>query len=256
MVPFRPVERVRPEGDPSLLLLCDHALAAVPPEIDLGVPPAEMARHIAYDIGARGVTLALSDAFEAPAILSGFSRLVIDPNRAEDDPTLIMRLYDGAVIEGNRRIDAAERDRRIAAYHRPYHAAIDAAIDAALADGIEPRLISIHSFTPQLRGRAPRPWHVSVLWDRDDRIAGPLIERLRAEDELVVGDNEPYTGRLEGDCMWRHGTLRGLPHALIEIRNDLIADAAGQAAWAALLARCLSDALDLDAPAEDIKERR
>jgi predicted N-formylglutamate amidohydrolase len=194
------------------------------------------------------VTLGLSDLFEAPAILSRYSRLLIDPNRGEDDPTLIMKLYDGSVIEGNRRVDATETARRITAYHRPYHAAIGAALDAAQAEGIAPRLVSIHSFTPQLRGRAPRPWHVGVLWDEDDRIAGPLIERLRAEDELVVGDNEPYSGHLRGDTLWRHGTCRGLPHVLIEIRNDLIADAAGQAAWAALLGRCLADVLDLDLP--------
>lgn len=247
MVPFRPVERARADGEPSLLLLCDHAANAIPPDLgDLGVPEADRARHIAWDVGARGVTLALSDAFEAPAVLAGFSRLVIDPNRGEDDPTLVMQIYDGTVIPGNRGVDAAETARRLAACHRPYHEAIGAQIDRALALGVEPRLISIHSYTPQLRGRAPRPWHVGVLWDRDDRIAAPLLARLREEDELVVGDNEPYSGRLPGDTLWRHGTGRGLPHALIEVRNDLIADAEGQQAWGALLARCLADVLDLD----------
>lgn len=242
-------ELIRRDGDPSLLLLCDHASNALPPDYGtLGLGTADLARHIAWDIGARGVTLGLSDLFEAPAILSRHSRLLIDPNRGEDDPTLIMKLYDGSVIEGNRHVDAAETARRITAYHRPYHAAIAAALDGAQAEGIEPRLVSIHSFTPQLRGRAPRPWHVGVLWDSDDRIAAPLLERLRAEDELVVGDNEPYSGRLRGDTLWRHGICRGLPHVLIEIRNDLIADAAGQAAWTALLGRCLADVLDLDLP--------
>ncbi len=244
---FHPVERARPGGDPSLLLLCDHASNAVPPELgDLGLPRSDLERHIAWDVGARGVTLALSDAFDAPAVLAGFSRLTIDPNRGEDDPTLVMRLYDGSIVPANRHADAAEVERRLALYHRPYHAAVSAAIDAALADGVRPRLVSIHSFTPQLRGRAPRPWHVSVLTDADDRLTGPLIERLRAEDELVVGVDEPYAGHLEGDTLWRHGLSRGLEHALIEVRNDLIADAAGQAAWGALLARCLSDVLDLD----------
>lgn len=243
------VEWIRRDGDPSLLLLCDHASNAVPPELGtLGLGTADLSRHIAHDVGARGVTLALADLFEAPAVLSRVSRLVIDPNRGEDDPTLVMRLYDGSVIEGNRRADAAEVARRLDAYYRPYHRAVGAAIDGSLAQGIEPRLISIHSFTPQLRGRAPRPWHVGVLWDEDDRIARPLIERLRAEDELVVGDNEPYSGRLRGDTLWRHGTCRGLPHALIEVRNDLIADRTGQIAWAELLARCLADVLDLDLP--------
>jgi predicted N-formylglutamate amidohydrolase len=243
------VEWIRRDGDPSLLLLCDHASNAIPPAYGtLGLSDADRCRHIAWDVGARGVTLALADLFEAPAILTRVSRLVIDANRGEDDPTLVMKLYDGSVIEGNRHADADEIGRRIAAYHRPYHATVTAAIEASLAQGIEPRLVSIHSFTPQLRGRQPRPWHVGVLWDEDDRIAGPLIERLRSEDELVVGDNEPYSGRLRGDTLWRHGTCRGLPHVLIEVRNDLIADTAGQQAWGVLLARCLADVLDLDLP--------
>jgi predicted N-formylglutamate amidohydrolase len=247
MMKFDPVEVVRPDGEPSLILLCDHASNAIPPEIGcLGLDPADMQRHIAWDVGARGLTLALSDLFEAPAILARFSRLVIDPNRGEDDPTLIMRLYDGSVIPGNRAVGDAERESRLAAYHRPYHEMIAAAIDRSLAQGVTPRLVSIHSFTPQLRGRAPRPWHVGVLWDRDDRLAAPLISALHAEDELVVGDNEPYSGHLEGDCLWRHGTLRGLPHVLIEVRNDLIGDIEGQQAWAALLGRRLAEALDLE----------
>ena len=256
MTLFQPVERVRTDGDPALLLLCDHASNAVPPELTLGLDAADMARHIAWDVGARGVTLALSELFEAPAVLAGFSRLVIDPNRGEDDPTLLMKLYDGSVVPGNRDAGPEEVARRLDAYWRPYHDAVDAAIDRALAQGVEPRLVSIHSFTPQLRGRAPRPWHVGVLWDRDDRVAAPLIARLREEEELVIGDNEPYSGQLRGDCMWRHGTLRGLPHALIELRHDLIADAEGQQAWGQLLARCLADALDLDLEGADPHVRR
>ncbi len=230
--------RVRP------LLVCDHARNRVPPEIgSLGLPEAEMARHIAYDIGARGVTLGLAARLGCAAVLSTVSRLVVDPNRAEDDPTLVMRLYDGTVIEGNRRLSAHEIERRIVAYHRPYHAAIDRAIDGILAEGAEPALISVHSFTPRLAGRPWRPWHLGLLWDRDDRLLRPLARRLEAEPDLVVGENEPYTGRLEGDCMWRHGTNRGVAHVLIEIRNDLVADRTREEAWAARLAPILSDAL-------------
>ena len=231
-------------GAASILVLCDHATNRVPPSVaggDLGLPAAEMERHIAYDIGARGVSLELARLLDAPALLTRFSRLVIDPNRGEFDPTLLMRLYDGTIIPGNRHADAAERERRLAAWHRPYHQAITAAIDAMLAAGREPVLASIHSFTPRLRGRPPRPWHVGVLWDRDGRIAEPLIARLRAEPDLVVGDNEPYHGALEGDTMFRHGTERGLPHALIEIRQDLIGTPALQAAWAARLAPILAE---------------
>ncbi len=239
-------ELVNSDGDPSLLLLCDHASNRVPQEVrggDLGLPPEDMSRHIAYDVGARGVTLELAKLLDAPAVLSTFSRLVIDPNRGEDDPTLVMKLYDGSIVPGNRHVDGVEVVRRLSDWHRPYHGAVRAAIDRALAAGTSPTLISIHSFTPQFKGRPKRPWQVGVLWDSDPRLAVPLIERLRAERDLTVGDNEPYSGRLAGDCMWTHGTSRGLPHALIEVRNDLISDPEGEAAWARRLAPALRDAL-------------
>ena len=201
--------------------------------------PPTVYRHIAWDVGAAGVSRALAPLLEAPAILSTFSRLVIDPNRGPDDPTLLMKLYDGSIIPANRGAGAEELARRKAAFYDPYHGAITARLDAMEAAGVTPHLISMHSFTPKLRVRPDRPWHVGVLWDRDDRIARPLIERLRAEPDLVTGDNEPYTGQLQGDCMYRHGTCRGLPHVLIEIRNDLIADQADQVAWAERLAPIL-----------------
>ncbi len=248
MSEFHPVERISPgSGEAAmtrLVLVCDHARNAVPPEIgSLGLPEDEMARHIAYDVGARGVTLALAARLGAGAVLSTFSRLVIDPNRGEDDPTLVMRVCDGTVVPGNRHVDAAEIERRKAAYHRPYHAAIQAAVTDVIAAGEAPVLVAIHSFTPQFRGRPWRPWHVGVLWDADARLARPLLAGLHAEPDLVVGDNEPYSGQLRGDTMWRHGTGRGLPHALIEIRNDLIETGEEQGAWAARLAPILRDAV-------------
>lgn len=255
MSPFHPVERISPGSGPMamtrLLLVCDHARNAVPPEIgDLGLAPEDMARHIAYDVGARGVTLGLAARLGAGAVLSTFSRLVIDPNRGEDDPTLVMRLADGSIIPANRHVDAAEIARRIEAYHRPYHAAIRAALDEITAAGAAPVIVSIHSFTPQFRGRPWRPWHVGVLFDLDLRLVRPLLARLRAEPDLVIGENEPYTGQLEGDCMWTHGTSRGLPHALVEIRNDLIETPDDQAAWAARLAPIIRSAVaDMDAAA-------
>jgi len=246
---FHPVEHVSPGSNhmamTGLILLCDHARNAVPPEIgDLGLPPDDMGRHIAWDVGARGVTLGLAARLGAGAVLSTFSRLVIDPNRGEDDPTLVMRLNDGSIIPANRHIGEVEIERRKNVYYRPYHAAIREAIDAVVEAGEMPVLVSIHSFTPQFRGRPPRPWHVGLLWDRDDRLLRPLLARLRAEDGLVVGDNEPYSGQLHGDCMWTHGSGRGLPHVLIEIRNDLIESLDGQAGWAARLAPMIRDAVD------------
>lgn len=228
-----------------LLLLCDHASACVPESVggSLGLPEAEMRRHIAYDIGARGVTLELARLLRAEAVLTRFSRLVIDPNRGEDDPTLVMRLYDGTVVPGNRRVTEAEVERRLELFHRPYHRAVTAAIERMLGEGRTPALVAIHSYTPQLKGRPPRPWHVGVLWHRDGRLALPLMARLRAEG-LCVGDNEPYSGELEGDTMSRHGTARGLPHVLIELRQDLIGTPEAEREWAARLAPILSDVIE------------
>lgn len=242
---FEPVEAVpgAPDGLTRLLLLCDHASNAVPPGIALGLPGADMARHIAWDVGARGVTLGLAEALGAPAILSTFSRLVIDPNRGEDDPTLVMRLYDGSIIPGNARVDAAEKERRLQTLHRPYHDRIRATLDAMEAEGLAPVIVSIHSFTPQLKGRAWRPWHVGLLWDRDTQLVDPLRDALHRDAEICVGDNEPYTGQLQGDCMWQHGTNRDLPHVLIEVRNDLIETPEGQRDWARRLAPMIHEAV-------------
>jgi predicted N-formylglutamate amidohydrolase len=237
-VPFRLID-----GDPAvgILFVCDHASNTLPPEYgNLGLPASEFARHIAYDPGAAAVAIGVARRLDAPAVLSTFSRLLIDPNRGEDDPTLIMQLSDGAVVPGNAIVDGAERARRIARFHEPYHAAIDAAIDRALAIGMPPIIVSVHSFTPVWRGQ-PRPWHAGVLWDRDPRVAQPLLAALRAAKNLVVGDNEPYAGALANDSMYRHGSRRGLAHGLIEIRQDLIGDADGAEAWAERLAAIVSE---------------
>ncbi|HEX8663701.1 MAG TPA: N-formylglutamate amidohydrolase [Beijerinckiaceae bacterium] len=234
-----PVEAIEGSARSGVILLCDHASNVVPPDLgDLGVPPEQFQRHIAYDIGAAAVTRGLARRLGAPALLTTFSRLVIDPNRGRDDPTLVMRLSDGAVVPGNRRVDAAETARRIARFYDPYDAAIDAAVGRAMAGGVVPAIVSVHSFTPSWRGY-PRPWHVGMLWDADQRLARPLLDGLQAEGGLVVGDNEPYDGALAGDTLDRHATRRGLANALIEIRQDLIADEAGAEAWAERFARLL-----------------
>lgn len=238
-----PVETIAGDVASGALILCDHASNAVPPEFgDLGLPPAEFERHIAYDIGAAAVTRALARHLGAPAILTRFSRLVIDPNRGRDDPTLVMRLSDGAIVPGNRDVDEDEVERRIARFYDPYDAAIAAAVDRAWRAGHPPCLVTIHSYTPVWRGR-PRPWHVGILWDMDDRFATPLLRGLAAEPGLVVGDNEPYDGALSGDTVDRHATRRGLANALIEIRQDLIADPDGAAEWSARFGRLLKPLL-------------
>lgn len=230
---------LRLDGDPHILLVGDHASNALPPVYGtLGLPEASFSRHIACDLGIAALAADLSAALNAPAILAGFSRLLIDPNRGEDDPTLVMRLSDGEIIPGNARADAAEIAARIANFHRPYHMAIDHALGRAITAGAEPLLISLHSFTPVWRG-TPRPWHCGVLWAGDRKTANHLLAAFSAEGDLVVGDNQPYSGELEEDCMDRHGTQRGIAHALIEIRQDLLATEKGRAEWTARLSRIL-----------------
>ncbi len=163
----------------------------------LGLPPEQLERHIAYDIGIEWLTRAMARRLGAPAILSRFSRLLIDPNRGPDDPTLVMRVADGALVPGNARIEAAEVEARKARFHAPYHGAIAAVLDAMLARGVAPVIVSLHSFTPVMKGVA-RPWQVGVLWDADPRLPDPLMRLLAAEGDLVVGDNEPYDGALAG----------------------------------------------------------
>lgn len=224
-------------ADRGLLLLCDHASNALPAEYGtLGLPEDQLRRHIAYDIGAAPIVRALSAALGAPAVMTRYSRLLIDPNRGRDDPTLIMRLSDGAVIPGNKRLDAAEREKRVRLYYDPYHAAISAVINQCLAAGSPPALLSLHSFTESWK-EFTRPWHVGVLWSEDARLAKPLLDEFYADADLIVGDNEPYSGHLEGDCLWQHGRNRGLPNAIVEVRQDLIRDEAGQEAWARRLQR-------------------
>ena len=240
---FPPVETIAGQLDSGVLILCDHASNALPPRYgSLGLPPEVFARHIAFDIGAAGVSRALAKALGAPAVLTTWSRLLIDPNRGADDPTLVMRISDRALIPGNARIDAAEVERRRLQFWQPYRDAVSAMIAAMQAAGPAPVIVSMHSFTPVWRGH-PRPWHAGILWDLDDRLARPLIEALTAEGDIVVGDNEPYDGALDGDTMHALGTEKGLAHALIEVRQDLIVDEAGEAAWAARLARVLAPIL-------------
>lgn len=224
------------------LIGCDHASNRVPPSVSggsLGLNDVEMGRHIAYDIGAEGVTRGLVKSLGAAGIVSRFSRLVIDPNRGEDDPTLIMKVYDSTIVPENRSLDGRSRRHRLQSYYRPYHEAF-----ANLARRSDDTLIvTIHSFTPRLNGRAPRPWHIGVLYDpRDERLSRPLLERLNAERDLTVGENEPYAGHLPGDTMDRHALGEGRANALIEIRHDLIATPGDQEKWAARLAPILEAA--------------
>jgi predicted N-formylglutamate amidohydrolase len=225
------------------LVTCDHASNRVPADVgggDLGICAADMGRHIAYDVGAAGLAQALARALDSPCICSDFSRLVIDPNRGEDDPTLVMQLYDGTIIPANRQVDGAEVERRLQALYRPYHAAY-ARLAARQADTV---ILAIHSFTPCLKGRPARPWQVGVLYSHlDAAFSQALIARLAGEADLCIGDNEPYSGHLPGDAIERHALVPGRLNLLIELRNDLIGTAAEQAVWAARLAPILAGVL-------------
>ncbi len=229
-------EIISGRSDAGLILICDHAVSALPANYGtLGLPPEELERHIAVDIGALAMTEEVAQELDAPAIFTKFSRLLIDVNRGLDDPTLVMRISDGVIVPGNRHLDEAERAKRVRLYYEPYHLAIDKMIETCSAAGVPPVLLSIHSFTENWKG-VPRPWHAAILWDRDHRFAVPMLEALRANPGIVVGENEPYDGKLAGDCMWQHGTRRGLAHTIIEVRQDLVRTAEGQKAWARRIA--------------------
>lgn len=234
-------ESIGQEKPGRWVLTCDHASNHVPDWInggDLGLPAEDMERHIAYDIGAAGVTTYLSELLDSPAVLSRFSRIVIDPNRGHNDPTLMRKIYDGSIIPANRYANAAELQRRKDELYFPYHAAIaDAASNIA-----RPVICAIHSFTPQLQNQPRRPWDIGVLYADDDRLASPLIDACRAQG-WCVGDNQPYNGDLPGDAIDQHALQYGRPNILIEIRNDLIEDTASQRLWAERLAPILTETL-------------
>jgi predicted N-formylglutamate amidohydrolase len=234
-------ERIDAPAGP-LIFVCDHASNALPSSYGtLGLEEGAFATHIAYDIGAAGVTRLLARSFAAPAILARWTRLLIDLNRGADDPTLIMQLSDGRMIPGNRTLELSEISARLEKFHAPYHAAIEVEVARSRVAGYVPTIISIHSFTPVWKGIS-RPWEIGILWDRDGRLAGPLLAGL-ARAGFVIGDNQPYSGELENDCLYVHGTMNGLPHVLIEIRQDLIVTNESQNALGLRLEPIIWDAL-------------
>jgi predicted N-formylglutamate amidohydrolase len=235
-----PYSEINPHGRAPFLLVCDHASREFPASLArLGLSDQAARRHIAWDIGAGDLTRALSQLFDAPALLAGYSRLLIDCNRALTDPSSIVAASDGEVIPGNRRLTSIEREQRARSFFEPYHAAIGLKLDELRRRRLVPAFISVHSFTPMM-GSEKRPWHVGVLWDRDPRIAVPLLERLRKVEGLVVGDNLPYSGRHPADyTVARHAESARLPHVCLEIRQDELETQEGVARWA----RIITDAL-------------
>jgi predicted N-formylglutamate amidohydrolase len=235
-----PVRILRPDGAADFLLVADHAGNRIPRNLgDLGLPDSERRRHIAWDIGIAAVTEQLSALLDAAAVLQTYSRLVIDCNRDPGHPTSIPAISEHTRIPGNKDLGAADRDARREAIFVPYHAEIARAIDARERDGRRTILVAMHSFTPVFKGVA-RSVEIGVLYHRDTRLADAMLDLLRAEGGLAVGDNEPYAITDTSDyTVPVHGEARGLLQVELEIRQDLIAGAAGQTAWAERMARLL-----------------
>ena len=236
-----PFEVVNAGGRGPAVLHCDHAGWAVPAGLgNLGLDVSLLKRHIGWDIGAADVTRRLAALIDAPAVLAGYSRLVIDCNRPLGSPSSIPAMSHGIAVPGNREVGADAARARAEACFWPYHNAISETI-ARVGErrGRSPAVIAVHSFAPVLDG-VERPWHVGILWDRDERIAKPLIAALAADPDICVGDNQPYSGRAPIPfSIPTHAEARGLPHVTVEIRHDVIDTHHGAEAWADRLAAAL-----------------
>ncbi len=237
-------DAVNPDGRAPFLLICDHASRRVPQALGtLGLEASLLERHIAWDIGAADAARWLSSHFDAPLVLAGYSRLAIDCNRPLDDPTSIAQESDGIDIPGNRKLTPSERAARARELFHPYHDAIEVLLGRWRGRGQVPALVSIHSFTPVMNGFR-RPWHYGVLWGHDPRIALPLLEGLRRQAGLTIGDNEPYSAREpHGYSVDHHAGVHGYPHIEIETRQDLIESREGASLWAERLAHALGPIL-------------
>jgi predicted N-formylglutamate amidohydrolase len=232
------------QGKAPLLLLCDHASKAVPEALgDLGMSPAELARHIGWDIGGLDAAIALAEALDAPLVASGYSRLVIDCNRWPGGEGSTPEISDGTTVPANKGLTKADVDARAEACFWPYHREVDRHLDRMTANDGKVALLVMHSFTPQMNG-FERPWHVGVLWNDDARLPEPLLAELRRDPALVVGDNEPYSARASYEyTLNAHARTRKLPHCSLEVRQDLIATPDMARAWGRRLAPAIRNAV-------------
>jgi predicted N-formylglutamate amidohydrolase len=235
-----PVRVLREAGASDFILTADHAGRMIPRRLGrLGLAESELDRHIAWDIGIAGVTQRLSAALDATAVLQTYSRLVIDCNRDPSVASAMPEISETTPIPGNVGLSAADRAARVHEIFRPYHARIEALLDARAAARRRTVLVAMHSFTPVFKGES-RAMQVGILFNRDARLATALLTLLRAEGDIIVGENAPYAVSDTSDYgVPVHGEKRGLPHVEIEIRQDLISDEPGQTAWAARFARLL-----------------
>lgn len=235
-------------GSAPVLLVADHARNRVPYALnDLGLDGATLQTHIAWDIGSEWVARRLADQLDAPLVIAGYSRLVVDLNRSLSDPTSIAEVSDAVVVPGNQELTGEQRDARIHELFLPYRRAIDEQLQRIRQRGVIPGLIAIHSFSPTI-AEQKRPWQIGVLWDKDPRIPVPLMRALTDHPlNLTVGDNQPYSGRHPADyTIDHHAEAAGLPHVSIEVRQDLITERDGAIAWADLLHECLAGILAND----------
>lgn len=238
-----PYEVVNPDGRAPVILLCDHASNRIPRALDnLGVSDKDRQKHIAWDIGASLLTRKLAERLDACAVLSNYSRLVIDLNRQPGHPTSIPELSDGIIVPGNSSLSDEDADLRLESIFWPYHHAVTNIMSHLWRHGLAPALVAIHSFTPVMTGQR-RPWHIGVLWNHDPRMSDPLLRLLRNHDDLCVGDNEPYSGQSFGYTMNTHAGSAGLPHVELEIRQDRLMDEAGCERWAEMLGKALETVL-------------
>jgi len=240
-------ELINDGGSARVLLVCDHASRRIPRGLDnLGLDELALRRHIACDIGAVDVARRLSGILDAPAILASYSRLVVDCNRHLSDPTSIPAVSDGEFVPGNHDLSAREKERRAHAIFHPYHDSIRRRLARFMEQGTVPVLIAIHSFTPIFNSTS-RPWQIGILWDTDPRIPVPLMNKLRRIPGVVVGDNEPYSGKAPADyTIDHHAEPAGIPHVSIEVRQDLISTPEGADRWSAILGGVLMEILSDD----------
>ena len=238
--------RVIVQDEPAYpaLLVCDHASNFIPSELDrLGLSETQLATHIGWDIGAANVLNCLVDLLRLPAVAGAYSRLVVDCNRHLDDPSAFPEFSDGIAIPGNAGLTAGEREARAEQIYWPYHHQVRDQLRALERYVIAPALIAVHTFTPAMNGRL-RPWHIGVLWDKDDRIARPFMDALSRADDVIVGDNEPYSGKHPADfTIDHHAEAEGLPHLALEVRQDLVETRAGALEWSTRIAEVLTDIL-------------
>jgi len=237
-----PVFEQNTSGRSPFLFTSDHYGRLIPKVLgDLGLPENELVRHIAWDIGIAGTAERLSKLLDAHLIAQRYSRLVIDCNRPPRAASSIPILSEATTIPGNEGLSREDAEIRRREIFDPYHRRIDEIIDQRAHDKRPTLLLSLHSFTPVYTGVA-RPWHIGTLYHRDRTLPPLLLQALRAEGDLVVGDNEPYAVNEETDyTIPVHGEARGLVTTGIEIRQDLIADDSGQQQWAERLARILGE---------------